>query len=123
MADLELFRDVLDKQLVDRTGLRMGRVDGLILRLHPDGPPEVAWLETGPEPLLARVHPRFAEWAVRLAQRLGVSSGEPLRIEPSRIVQFGKTLKVDIDAPRTNAFAWERWLRKRLIDRIPGSGG
>ncbi len=122
MADLELFRDVLDKPLVDRTGKKMGRVDGLILRLHADAPPEIAWLEAGEAPLLSRISPRLAEWAAGLARRWGVSSGEPVRLEPSQVGQFGKELHVDFDASRSNALAWERWLRKKIIDRIPGSG-
>ena len=123
MADLELFRDVLDKPLVDRSGTKMGRVDGLILRLHADAPPEIAWLEAGPEPLLSRISVRLAQWIVDLTRRWGISSGEPVRIEPSQVLEFGKQLTVDFDAPRSNALAWERWLRKKLIDRIPGSNG
>jgi hypothetical protein len=123
VADLELFRDVLDKPLVDKSGTKMGRVDGLILRLHADAPPEIAWLETGPEPLLSRISVRLAQKVVGLARRWGVDSGEPVRIEPSQVIEFGKQLTVDIAAARSNALAWERWLRKKLIDRIPGSGG
>lgn len=120
MADLELGRDVLDKQLVDRRGVRMGKVDGILLRLHADGPPEVAWLEVGAAPLLERVSGRLADAASALARRLGVGSGEPLRITPEQIVRFGRELHVDVDASRTNAFAWERWLR-RFVEKVPGA--
>ena len=34
MAEINLIRDVLDNQLVDRDGRRMGRVDGIVAELR-----------------------------------------------------------------------------------------
>jgi hypothetical protein len=121
VADLELGRDLLDKPLVDRNGAPFGRVDGLILRRRADAPPVVAWLETGPVPLLDRISPRLGALAARLYRRLKISSGEPLRIPPEKIVHFGREIKVDVDATRSAALAGERWIRRVVIGRIPGA--
>jgi hypothetical protein len=31
-------------------------------------------------------------------------------------------VKVDLEAERTPALAWEHWIRRHIIGRIPGSG-
>jgi hypothetical protein len=54
---LLLARDVLDKQIVDEDGDRMGRVDGVLIELPPDGPPRIAGLQLGFLVLAARLHP------------------------------------------------------------------
>jgi sporulation protein YlmC with PRC-barrel domain len=50
---MDLIRDVLDKQIVDRTGDRLGKVDGLVLTLTDGGRPRVTAIEVGPT-ILAR---------------------------------------------------------------------
>ena len=122
MDDVYLARDVLDKQLVDREKKRMGKVDGLVLRFGRDGRPRVAFLEVGPAGLARRVSPRLARWIARVTRRLGVSDAEPDRFSPAKIVHFGNEIQLDVDAARTKVYAWERWLRARVISRIPGSG-
>jgi len=120
--DLHAFRDLLDKQLVDRENRPVGKADGLVFEIRADAPPRLVAIEVGNAAILRRISERLASAAARLARRLGVSSGEPLRIPPEKIVHFGNDVQVDLDAPRTLAYAWERWLRKTLISRIPGSG-
>jgi len=119
--ELHLFRDLLDKQLVDGEDRPLGKADGVVFEIRADGPPRLVAVEVGASAVLRRVSRRLAEASARIARRLGVGSGEPLRVDPERFVHFGKEVKVDIDAPRTAAYAWERWLRRTLIGRIPGS--
>jgi hypothetical protein len=107
--------------VLDRDGLRIGRVDGLILRFRGGEPPEVAAIEVGLAALLRRFGRRVAEAAARWERRLGVGSGEPLRVEAERITHVGKDVEVELEGGRTNALAWERWLRKKVIGRIPGA--
>jgi hypothetical protein len=120
--ELHLFRDLLDKQLVDADDRPLGKADGVVFEIRADGPPRLVAVEVGAPAVLRRVSRRLADASSRLARLLGVGSGEPLRVSPERFVHFGNDVKVDIDAPRTAAYAWERWLRRTLIDRIPGSG-
>jgi sporulation protein YlmC with PRC-barrel domain len=122
VADFEISRDLLEKQVLDKDGEKVGRVDGVTLRLRPGKPPEIEALEIGMPALLRRFGPRPAEAAARWERRLGVASGEPLRIEPARIRNVGNDVEVDLDGSRTNALAWERWIRTRFISRIPGAG-
>ena len=58
--DLELGRDVLDKQVVDRDGIKMGRVDGLVLEVREGHAPRIEAIEMGGVVLAARIHPRLA---------------------------------------------------------------
>lgn len=119
---MDLVRDLLDEQLVDRKERRMGKVDGIVLQVEPGSQPRVKAIEVGPVTMLRRVHPSLARWMAALMQRLGVGSGEPLRVPFEKLKKQGITLRADVDIERTSAYAWERWLRERVIGRIPWSG-
>ena len=122
MADLHLVRDLLDKQLVDRDGRPIGKVDGLVLEFDRAGRPRVGALEVGSSALFRRIGPRLERLVALIERRLGVSDGKPERFSPAKIVHFGNEVQLDVDALPTKAYAWERWLRARVISRIPGSG-
>jgi hypothetical protein len=34
--------------------------------------------------------------------------------------EVGIDVRVDVSAPETAAWAWEAWLRRHLVDRLPG---
>ena len=70
---MDLVRDVLDKQLVDRHGTKMGRVDGIVVELRPGRPPEVIALETGPLTLARRIAGRTPRRSTRSASRVDVT--------------------------------------------------
>jgi hypothetical protein len=117
---MDLVRDVLDNQLIDREGRQMGKVDGVVLELVEGEAPRVAALVTGPQVLWGRVHPRLARWA-RRAERLWHRGGE-CRIAWAAVRDVGIDIEVDLDAEKTPALALERWLREKIVRRIPGSG-
>jgi hypothetical protein len=119
---MELVREVLDEQVVDRQRRPMGKADGIILDADPGQPPRVVAIEVGPVTAARRIHPALADWLLRLMRRLGVGTGEPLRVAIARVRSEGINLLVDVDRERTPAFDWERWLRRHVIGRIPGSG-
>ena len=107
--------EVLDQQAVDADGRLMGKVDGVALRLDGDTAEIAAVLVGGPT-MLWRISPRLARWSER---RRG---GTPTtRIPWSKVRKIGVDVKVDADAERTPAFRWERWVRDRIIGRIPGA--
>jgi sporulation protein YlmC with PRC-barrel domain len=117
--DLALVRDVLDKQLIDRNGLRCGKVDGIVLDTSGNGPPRVAFLQSGPV-TLAR---RLGAWPARIAAwvaRGGPRGGEPYRIPWSRVSAVGREVKVDLDAERSKLLAGEHWLRHRVVEKLGG---
>ena len=109
---MDLIRDVLDNQLVDRNQRRMGKVDGIVIRIPEHGPPKLAFVETGLVTKARRLHPRLAEWVSRW--------GNPYRIPWRRIVDIGVDVEIDIDAKETPLLATEFRLR-RLLKKIPGS--
>ena len=113
---MDVIRRVLDKQLLDRAGRKMGRVDGIVMELREGKPPRLAHLEVGVETIAARVHPRIGKWVAALAVRYGPGQAEPSRIEFQKITNAGATVQIDLDAAETQALAWENWLREKIAE-------
>jgi hypothetical protein len=117
-----LVRDVLDKKLMDRENEEMGRVDGLVMQLGEKTQPHITHIEIGGSTLGARIHPAFEKLARRLAIMWGPKRREPVRIRWSHVESAGKDIKLDVEAKDTRAVAWEVWISRRIIERIPGGG-
>ena len=118
---LRLVHDVLDKQVLDAAGAPMGCVDGIGLELRPGEPPRVAFVEIGAVALARRVGRRLARWIAGLERRLGVSAGRPLRIPWPRVRDIGIDVEVDVSFRHSRASAWERWIERVIVSRIPGA--
>lgn len=121
MADLlPLVRDVLDNQIYDANGHRMGKVDGIVVVLRQHRAPRVDAIELDVPALWDRLHP----WLGRLAQRVltwvSPKLSEPTRIRFEHVVKTGLDVHVDVDVTKTNAYVVEDWLKTHLIDHIPG---
>lgn len=119
---MDLVRDVLDKQLLDRDGLRMGRVDGLVMQVAERSQPRVTHIEIGGTTLWARLHPSFERIAIRLARMWGPKKPGPVRIPWSRVETVGRDIKLDVKAKESGSIAWEIWIARHIIGHIPGSG-
>jgi hypothetical protein len=122
---MNVIRDVLDHQLVDRNQVKMGRVDGIVIQLCDGQPPKLAYIEVGMPTLARRLHPRLERWVAVLQSKWGARHGEPFRIPWSQVSDFnigGIDIEVDLEAEATPALAWEKWLREHIIGRIPGAG-
>jgi len=119
---LHLFRDVLDKQVEDREGERMGRVDAIVVEIRDGRPPRVAHLELGFVPLARRLHPRLEAIAERWHKRLGVRRSARFHLIWSEVLDVDiHRVQADVMADETPAQDWERWLRRHIIERIPGA--
>lgn len=117
-----VFRELLDKQLEDADGRRMGRVDAVIAEIRPGRPPCIASLEVGFVSVARRIHPRFEAFAERMHKRFGVRRSARYHIPWKQVLDVNMhRVKVDVRAEDTPAFDWERWLRHHVIRRIPGS--
>jgi sporulation protein YlmC with PRC-barrel domain len=119
---MDVIRDVLDNQLVDRNQRKMGKVDGIVMELRDGQPPRLAYIEVGMPVLARRLHPRLQRWVTALENKWGAKHSEPFRIPWSKVRDVGIDVDVDIDAEETPALAWEQWLREKVIKRIPGGG-
>jgi sporulation protein YlmC with PRC-barrel domain len=114
-------RFILDQQVVDRKGEQMGKVDGIMVQLRDGKPPRVSQLMIGGGTAARRLHPRWGAWLLRWRRRWGPKDDQPLAVPWSRVLKIGIDVKVDLDAERTSALAWEHWVRDKIIGRIPGA--
>lgn len=119
---MDLVRDVLDKQLLDRKGVPMGRVDGLVMHVGERAQPRISHIEIGGATLGARLHPLCARATKRLARLWGPKRLVPVRIPWSRVLTVGHDIELDVEAGKTGALAWEIWIAQHIIKRIPGGG-
>jgi hypothetical protein len=118
---VDLIRDVLDKQIIDKERVKIGKVDGLIIALRKGRPPRVAALELGVATVTHRISRRLGRWVECLEHRLGITTGERVRIRFEHVTRTGIDVQVDVDARKTGALKWEDWLRDHVIGPIPGS--
>ncbi len=118
---MELGQAVLDQQVTDRKGELMGKVDGVIVELREAKPPRVAALLIGGGTAAERVHPGWARRLLRWRRSWGPQDDQPLEVPWSKVLKIGVDVKVDLEAERTPALAWEHWIRDRIIGRIPGA--
>lgn len=118
---MDVIRDVLDNQLVDRNQRKMGKVDGIVIQLRDGEPPRLAYIEVGLPVLARRLHPQLERWVAALESKWGAKHSEPFRIPWSKVRDVGIDVEVDLEAEATPALAWEKWLRDHLIGRIPGA--
>jgi sporulation protein YlmC with PRC-barrel domain len=119
---MDLIRDVLDNQIVDRNQRKMGKVDGIVIECKDGEPPRVAYLEVGIPTLARRLHPRLEGWVVALQSKWGARQDQPFRIPFSKVRDVGIDVEVDLEAEETPALGYEQWLRENIIKRIPGAG-
>jgi hypothetical protein len=111
----------LDNQLIDVTGQNAGKVDGIVLELREGAPPVVRFVESGPVTLVRRLNRRLGARMARLDARFGPGRGIPIRIPITRLTIDTPSLRLDFGADPTPLMAFERWLRRTIVSRIPGS--
>jgi hypothetical protein len=121
-VSLDLVRDVLDAQMLDRRLEHMGKVDGIVLELREGMPPRVIGLEAGVTVLGRRLGRRPGRWMARLARRLSPERPSAFRVPWPKVQQIDLAVHVDLDAEQLPVYVLERWLRRHLVGRIPGSG-
>jgi hypothetical protein len=119
--ELRLVHDLLDKPVLDEERRNMGRIDGVVLELRRGGPPRVTALEIGGRVWARRLGPRVARWAMALGKRFPAVAGGVTRIALHDVRTTGITVSVKCDGRTLPAMAWEHWLRRNVIARIPGA--
>jgi hypothetical protein len=119
---IHLIRDVLDNQLVDREECPLGKADGIVLVLRKDKPPRLAYIEVGMSTIAARLSERLGKMVERMGRKWGVRHGKPYRIPWAKVSHVGIDVELDLSADETPVMAWEKWLAKNIVGRIPGAG-
>lgn len=103
---MHVVRDLLDKQLVDRNGNRIGQVDGLLIELRDGEQPRVKAIETGSGVVLDRLG-----WRTEARRH---------RIPFHRVRDVDIAVALDIDRAEMPVTKWQDWLRVNILRWIPG---
>jgi len=114
---------LLDRQLIDRDGVRCGKVDDLELTLDDTDPPYVSAVVCGPGALLTRTgHTHLGHWLRRLIPLLtdGHDGG---RIPVRNVAEIGNHVALSLAADELASHHAERWTLDHVIAHIPGSAG
>lgn len=119
---MDIIRDVLDNQLVDRNQRNMGKVDGIVMELRDKEPPRLTYIEVGMPTLARRLHPQLQHWIAAVQSKWGAKHDRSFRIPWSKVRDVGIDVEVDLEAEATPALAYEQWLREHIIKKIPGGG-
>jgi sporulation protein YlmC with PRC-barrel domain len=117
---MNVVRDLLDKKVVDRNGVEMGRVDRIVVAIGGGSPPVVTAIEIGSVALGARVSDTIARWIAAFQVATGLGEIRPLRIGATDILAVEDRIRVDRAVADTTALMVEHQLRE-WVDSIPGA--
>jgi len=116
---MDLVRDLLDAQLVDKHGRNIGRVDGIVLEIRQGRPPRVAAMEIGAMTLARRLH--VERWFRAVVSRISPVPIEPVRLPLETFKDVGVDIELDVDADSDpKLLRLEKWLKRHVISKIPG---
>jgi sporulation protein YlmC with PRC-barrel domain len=116
---IDLGDALLDRQIVGEDGSVVGKVDDLELRAEGDTFVVDALL-VGPEALADRINGPIGKLLRRIGR--GFRAEAPQRIPINAIRQVEPTIVVTTAVAHATDSPSEDWLRRRIIDRIPGAG-
>ena len=120
---IQVSRELLDRQLVDVDGRLVGKVDDVEFALDADGAPYLRTLLSGPGVLGARVGGRLGRMLVLAAERFVTDRPmAPLHIPYELVTRIDSAVWLRVRAEDLATSPVEEWLRRNLIDRIPGAG-
>jgi hypothetical protein len=114
---------LLDRQIVDRDGAPIANVDDIELVVRADGRLAVATLLCGPGALGPRLGGRVGRWTTAIWRRLRPDEDpQPGRINAALVTGTDSAVHVSASVAELRVDGLEQWLRRYVIDRIPGAG-
>lgn len=114
---------LLDRQIVDRDGAPVAKVDDLELVTRPDGRLAVAALLTGPGALGPRLGGRPGRWTAAIWRRLRPDADpRPPRVDAALVTGTDSAVHVAATVEELGVSGLETWVRHHVVDRIPGAG-
>jgi len=118
---VRLAYEVLDAQLIDEREDRCGRADEVLLEVRDGEPLRVAAILAGGPARAERVG-RWMAWLGRVLRKIGrVPDGGVSRIPFDKVQMIAEVVQVEVKADELEAMRTERWLREKVICRIPGA--
>jgi sporulation protein YlmC with PRC-barrel domain len=113
---------LLDRQVIDRDGMLVGKVDDLELELRPGAAyPVVSAILCGPMALGPRVGGRLGVWIVAIGRRLRPrGDNDPVRIGFGAVTELGPSIKLSISVDQAPTMRLEQWCLDKVILRLPG---
>lgn len=121
MSELLLTFSLLDRQILDRDGIPVGKVDDLEL-CHTGDDVFVAALLTGQRALGVRFGGVLGRWITGVAERLDDRDQGLRRIPYHLVDRVDAAVRLRVGRDLLAAPALEGWLDTHLIGRIPGAG-
>jgi hypothetical protein len=122
MTTVDLHLQLLDRQVLDRDGRLVCKVDDLELHVGPDGVPFVTAILVGPRALGPRLGGRLGRWTSALASRLAASPGDdPPRIPFGAVSDVHNAVDLDRTRDELDVDPLEDWVQRHVIGRLPGS--
>jgi hypothetical protein len=114
---------LLDRQILDPGDAPVAKVDDLELRERADGRLVVSALLTGPGALGPRAGGRLGSWMVAVWRRLRPDPDpRPGRIEAGLVTHTDSAVHVSLRGGDLHVDGFERWVRTRIVEKIPGAG-
>jgi sporulation protein YlmC with PRC-barrel domain len=116
--------ELLDRQLVDRHGRLVGKVDDVELdRDTPDGLPRVSALLAGLGALANHFGGEISHALAAAERRLARNpDGSSSRVDWALVRELGSSIELDADREDLDTNRGERWVRDVIVDKIPGAG-
>jgi sporulation protein YlmC with PRC-barrel domain len=113
---------LLDRQIIDRDGEDVGKVDDVEFDIDDTGTMTVTALLVGPIALGPRFGGRPGEIVTGIAARLHPPPGtDPLRIPYDLVASVGAAITLSVHRDMLVEPQLESWLRDHVIGRIPGN--
>jgi hypothetical protein len=113
--------NLLDRQIVDRDGLPVGKVDDVELNRAGDGGLYVAALLTGEQALGERIGGVLGRWMAAAGRRVDLDRHGPRRIAYDLVASVESAVVLSVKRDLLPEPALETWLNEHLIGRIPGA--
>ena len=115
--------DLLDRQIVDRDGEPVGKVDDVELDYDERGDAYVTGLLLGQQALGQRIGGGLGRWIVAVARRMSEPPDQPpIRIGYDLVAKVDSAVHLSVARELLPEPPLEGWLRDHLIGRIPGAG-
>jgi sporulation protein YlmC with PRC-barrel domain len=118
----DAYLHLLDRQIVDRDGEMICKVDDVELEIAEDGTAYVTALLTGPAALGPRIGGLVGLAMVAIQRRLHQSGGPgPGRIPIHLVSDVGSAITVSGQVADLPVRGLEDWARTNIVGRIPGA--